>query len=36
LNCVQPFPREKILAVRNQMWRDSNVRLKMHIKLDVH
>jgi hypothetical protein len=35
LNCVQPFPREKILAVRNQMWRDSNVRLRTHVKLDV-
>jgi hypothetical protein len=36
LNCVQPFPREKILAVRNQMWRDSDVRLRTHVKLDVH
>jgi hypothetical protein len=36
LNCVQPFPREKILTVRNQMWRDSDVRLRTHVKLDVH
>jgi hypothetical protein len=36
LNCVQPFPREKILAVRNQMWWDSDVRLRRHMKLDVH
>jgi hypothetical protein len=36
LNCVQPFPRERILAVRNQMWRDSDVRLRTHVKLDVH
>jgi hypothetical protein len=36
LNCMQPFPREKILAVRNQMWRDSDVRLRTHVKLDVH
>jgi hypothetical protein len=35
-NCVQPFPREKILALRNQMWRDSDVRLRTHRKLDVH
>jgi hypothetical protein len=35
-NCVQPFPREKILAIRNQMWRDSDVRLRRHVKLDVH
>jgi hypothetical protein len=36
LNYVQPFPREKILAVRNQMWRDSDVRLRTHVKLDIH
>jgi hypothetical protein len=36
LNCVQPFPREKIVAVRNQMWRDSDVRLRTHVKLDIH
>jgi hypothetical protein len=36
LNYVQPFPRDKILAVRNQMWRDSDVRLRTHVKLDVH
>jgi hypothetical protein len=36
LNCVKPFPREKILTVRNQMWRDSDVRLRTHVKLDVH
>jgi hypothetical protein len=36
LNCVQPFPREKILVVRNQMWKDNDVRLRMHVKLDVH
>jgi hypothetical protein len=36
LNCVQPFPKEKILAVRNQMWRDNDVRLRTHVKLDVH
>jgi hypothetical protein len=31
LNCVQPFPREKILAVQNQMWRDSDIRLRTHV-----
>jgi hypothetical protein len=31
LNCVQPFPTERILAVRNQMWRDSDVRLRTHV-----
>jgi hypothetical protein len=36
LNCMQPFPREKILAVQNQMWRDSNMRLRTHVKLDVY
>jgi hypothetical protein len=36
LNCVQPFPRERILAIWNQMWRDSDVRLRTHMKLDVH
>jgi hypothetical protein len=36
LNCMQSFQREKILAVRNQMWRDSDVRLRTHLKLDVH
>jgi hypothetical protein len=35
-NCVQPFPRDKILAIRNQMWWDSDVRLRRHVKLDVH
>jgi hypothetical protein len=27
-NCVQPFPRKKILALQNQMWRDSDCSLK--------
>jgi hypothetical protein len=36
LNCMQPFPREKILVVQNQMWRDSDIRLRTHMKLDVH
>jgi hypothetical protein len=36
LNCVQPFPREKIFVVQNQLWRDSDVRLRTHVKLDVH
>ena len=35
LNCVQPSSSEKIVAVRNQMWRDSNVRLRKLVKLDV-
>jgi hypothetical protein len=36
LNCMQHFPRKKILAVWNQMWRDNDVRLRTHVKLDVH
>lgn len=36
LNCVQPFPREKILALRQQIWRDTHFKLKSLVKLDVH
>lgn len=36
LNCMQPYSRKKILVLQNQMWRDSDVRLRKHIKLKVH
>ena len=35
-NCVQPFPREKIKAFRERMYRDTTFEFQYHIKLDVH
>ena len=35
-NCVQPFPREKIKAFRERMYRDTTFEFRYHMKLDVH
>ena len=35
-NCVQPFPREKIKAFRERMYRDTTFEFCYHMKLDVH
>jgi hypothetical protein len=36
LNYIQLYPRKKILALRNQMWKDSDMKFWKHIKLEVH
>jgi hypothetical protein len=36
LNCVQLYPREKILALQHQLWRNSDIKLRKYIKLKVH
>lgn len=35
LNCVQPFSREKITALRQQVWPDTDFKLKSLVKLDI-
>ena len=35
-NCCQPFPREKIMALRKQMYESSDFKFKAHFKIDVH
>ena len=35
-NCVQPFPRDKIRAFRERMYRETSHEFKQHMKLDVH
>ena len=35
-NCVQPFPRKKIQAFRERMYRETSFQFRFHIKLDVH
>ena len=36
LNYIQPYPRKKILALRNQMWRNNDMKFWKYIKLEVH
>jgi hypothetical protein len=36
LNCVQPFLKENIFALQNQMWKNSDVKPRKHIKPEVH
>jgi hypothetical protein len=35
-NCVQPFPREKIATIQQQLWGDGDFKFKSHLKLEVH
>ena len=35
-NCVQPYPRDKIRAFRERMYRETSHEFKQHMKLDVH
>jgi uncharacterized Fe-S cluster-containing radical SAM superfamily enzyme len=35
-NYVQPFSREKIAEVRQQLWDDGDFEFKSHLKLEVH
>src|SRR5579875_536656 len=35
-NCVQHYPREKILVLRSRMYEKTTVQFRNHIKLDVH
>ena len=35
-NCCQPFPREKIMALRKQIYKSSDFNFKAHFKIDVH
>jgi hypothetical protein len=36
LNYMEPYPRNKILALQNQMWKDSDMKFRKYIKLEVH
>jgi hypothetical protein len=36
LNCVQPYPRKKILALQNHKWRNNDMKLRKHIIIKVH
>ena len=35
-NCVQPFPRDKIRAFRERMYRNSTFKHRAYMKMDVH
>ena len=35
-NCVQPFPRDKIRAFRERMYRNSTFKHRTYMKMDVH
>ncbi|KAG0581688.1 hypothetical protein KC19_3G000300 [Ceratodon purpureus] len=35
-NCVQPFPRDKIRAFRERMYRETTFKFRFHMKLEVH
>lgn len=36
LNCIQPYPRKKIVALKNKTWRDNDIKFWKHTKFEIH